>query len=193
MRGIILWVVCFILGSGVTMADDKKLETATFAGGCFWCMQPPFDNTEGVISTKSGYIGGDVENPTYEQISTGRTGHAESVEVKYDPEIVTYEQLLEVFWKNIDPTVENRQFCDVGSQYRTAIFYHNDEQKLLAEESKAKIAKERGIKVMTEVSAASSFYDAEDYHQDYYLNNPLRYKAYKTGCGRDDRLKEIWD
>ena len=187
----ILLTIFLLLTSGVTMANEEK--TAIFAGGCFWCMQPPFDNAEGVISTKAGYIGGDVENPTYEQISSGRTGHAEVILVTYDPALITYDKLLDIFWKNIDPTVENRQFCDVGSQYRTGIFYLDDEQKSAAIKSKEKIAADYDMKIVTEITKAAEFYEAEGYHQDYYLTNPLRYKLYKDGCGRDDRLKEVWD
>lgn len=172
--------------------DQEKLAKATFAGGCFWCMEPPYDKLDGVISTTSGYTGGQKENPTYKEVSAGGTGHAEAVQVVYDPTKVRYEDLLEVFWKNIDPTVKDRQFCDVGNQYRTAIFYHNDEQKRLAEASKEKIAA-RFNHVYTEIVPALAFYPAEDYHQDYYQKNPLRYKFYRTTCGRDSRLEEVWE
>jgi len=167
---------------------------ATFAGGCFWCMEPPFDKLDGVISTTSGYTGGQLKNPTYEQVSTGATGHAEVVEIVYDPKRVSYEKLLEVFWKNIDPTVRNAQFCDTGSQYRSAIFYHDDEQKRLAETSKAALEKSKpfAAEIVTEIVRAPEFYPAETYHQDYYLKNPVRYSFYRSGCGRDQRLKELW-
>jgi len=168
--------------------------TATFAGGCFWCMEPPFDKLPGVISTTSGYTGGRTRNPTYEQVSGGQTGHAEAVEIEYDPRRVSYEKLLEVFWHNIDPTQRDGQFCDHGSPYRTAIFYHNDEQKRLAEASKAALIKSKPFKgeIVTEITRATEFYRAEDYHQDFYQKNPIRYKFYRTGCGRDARLRELW-
>jgi len=167
---------------------------ATFAGGCFWCMEPPYDKLDGVISTTSGYIGGQKKNPTYQEVSGGRTGHTEAVQVVYDPAKVSYAKLLDVFWKNIDPTVKDKQFCDTGSQYRTGIFYHDDEQKKLAEASKLQLGKTKPFKepIVTEITAATDFYPAEDYHQDYYLKNPVRYNFYRTGCGRDARLKELW-
>jgi len=167
---------------------------ATFAGGCFWCMEPPYDALPGVISTTSGYMGGTQKNPSYEEVSSGTTGHAEVVQVVYDPKKVTYEKLLEVFWKNVDPTVRDRQFCDIGSQYRTAIFYHTDEQRRLAEVSKAMLAKAKPFKddIVTPVVPAGEFWRAEDYHQDFYVKNPVRYKFYRTGCGRDARLKQLW-
>jgi peptide-methionine (S)-S-oxide reductase len=167
---------------------------ATFAGGCFWCMEPPYDKLPGVTSTTSGYMGGAKRNPTYEEVSTGRTGHTEVVQVVYDPAKVSYERLLEVFWRNIDPTVRDRQFCDVGSQYRTAIFYHSDEQRRLAEASKAAVEKSKAFKepIVTPIAAAGDFWPAEDYHQDFYRKNPARYKYYRTGCGRDARLMQLW-
>ncbi len=172
---------------------SEKTAKATFAGGCFWCMEPAFDKLDGVISTTSGYTGGQVANPTYEQVSAGGTGHAEALQIVYDPAKVGYGKLLEVFWKNIDPTVKDRQFCDHGNQYRSAIFYHGAEQKRLAEESKAQlIASGRFPQVYTEIAAAGPFYPAEDYHQDYYQKNPIRYKYYRWSCGRDQRLKELW-
>ena len=167
---------------------------ATFAGGCFWCMEPPYDKLPGVISTTSGYMGGSVKNPTYEAVSSGGTGHAEVVQVVYDPAKVSFEKLLDVFWRNIDPTVKDRQFCDVGSQYRTAIFVHTDEQRKAADTSKAGLEKTKPFKdpIVTPVSAAGEFWPAEDYHQDYYIKNPARYTYYRTGCGRDARLKALW-
>lgn len=179
-------------------AEDvmPTLEKATFAGGCFWCMEPPFDALPGVKSTISGYSGGHTENPTYREVTSGATGHTEVVQVTYDPEQVSYEQLLAVFWKNIDPTVQNRQFCDVGSQYRSAIFYHSAEQKAAAEASLAQIKtqlKNSGKgEVFTELSALNAFYPAEGYHQDYYQKNPVRYKFYRYNCGRDQRLADLW-
>lgn len=174
-------------------AADPGRTLATFAGGCFWCMEPPFDRIDGVISTTSGYIGGKTGNPTYEEVSSGATGHAEAVQVVYDPHKVSYETLLVTFWHNIDPTVRNRQFCDIGTQYRTAIFYHDAEQKRLAEESKKTLEALRFKHPLeTQIVAADTFYPAEDYHQDYYLKNPVRYKFYRYNCGRDKVLQRIW-
>ena len=175
-------------------AAAQGLQTATFAGGCFWCMQPPFDRAAGVVSTRVGYTGGHTVNPTYEEVSSGRTGHAESVEVIYDPKKVSYEKLLDYYWVNIDPTVKNRQFCDVGSQYRTAIFYHDDAQRKAAEESKRRVEATKPFKqpIVTAIEKAGPFYSAEDYHQDFYLKNPVRYGFYRKGCGRDARLKALW-
>jgi peptide-methionine (S)-S-oxide reductase len=174
--------------------SDKSLATATFAGGCFWCMEPPYDKLDGVISTTSGYTGGRKKNPTYEEVSEGTTGHAEAVQVTYDPTKVSYEKLLEVFWQNIDPFTPNAQFCDHGSQYRSAIFYHDEEQKRLAEASKRKLEKSGRFTrpIVTEIVPAGEFYPAEDYHQDYYQNNPVRYKYYRYRCGRDEALEKIW-
>jgi len=179
---------------GKNMSDKQgKTATATFAGGCFWCMEPPFDKLDGVISTTSGYTGGQLKNPTYEEVSAGGTGHAEALQVVYDPAKINYAQLLEVFWRNIDPTVKDRQFCDVGNQYRTAVFYHDDEQKRLALESKQRLEKSGKLGVIqTEIVPAGPFYPAEDYHQDYYKKNPIRYKYYRWSCGRDQRLEELW-
>jgi len=187
-------VIFFSLSAfGAPQTAPGKLERATFAGGCFWCMEPPFDKLEGVFSTTSGYTGGQTKNPTYEQVSAGITGHAESVQVLYDPSRISYSKLLEVFWQNIDPTTPNRQFCDAGSQYRTAVFYHNDAQKRLAEESKKAIEKSgRFPAVVTQIAPATEFYAAEEYHQDFYKKNPVRYHSYRHGCGRDQRLEEIW-
>ena len=172
----------------------NSLEKATFAGGCFWCMEHPFDQIPGVVSVTSGYTGGQKKNPTYEEVSAGGTGHAESVQVVYDPAKVTYEKLLDVFWHNIDPTTKDRQFCDSGHQYRSAIFYHNEEQLRLALQSKIQLEKNKTFKepVVTEIVQATEFYPAEDYHQHYYKKNPIRYKFYRTRCGRDQRLKELW-
>ena len=175
-------------------AAGAATAKAIFAGGCFWCMDHPFDVLPGVVSTTSGYIGGQKKNPTYEEVSSGRTGHTEAVQVVYDPKKVTYEKLLDVFWHNIDPTVKDQQFCDHGSQYRSGIFYTDDEQKRLAEASKAALDRNKPFSaaIVTEITRASEFYPAEDYHQDFYLKNPLRYKYYRSGCGRDARLKQLW-
>ena len=175
-------------------AAGAATAKAIFAGGCFWCMEHPFDVLPGVVSTTSGYIGGQKKNPTYEEVSSGRTGHTEADQVVYDPKKVTYEKLLDVFWHNIDPTVKDQQFCDHGSQYRSGIFYTDDEQKRLAEASKATLDRNKPFSaaIVTEITRASEFYPAEDYHQDFYLKNPLRYKYYRSGCGRDARLKQLW-
>jgi peptide-methionine (S)-S-oxide reductase len=175
-------------------AADTKTEIATFAGGCFWCMEPPFDKIDGVISTTSGYTGGHQSSPTYKQVSAGSTGHTEAIQLEYDPAKVSYEELLSVFWKNIDPTTANSQFCDHGSQYRSGIFYHNDAQKNAAEKSLSKLNQTKSFDepVVTEITAASTFYPAEEYHQDYYQKNPLRYKYYRFACGRDNRLEQLW-
>jgi len=174
--------------------DGKKLATATFAGGCFWCLEPPFDQVPGVISTTVGYTGGHKVNPTYEQVSSGGTGHAEAIQIVFDPEKVSYAELLNVFWHNVDPFDAKGQFCDRGSQYRSAIFYHDEEQRKQAEQSKKKLEESLAVKqaVATEIVAATQFYPAEEYHQDYYRKNPVRYKFYRYGCGRDRRLQEIW-
>ena len=167
---------------------------ATFAGGCFWCMEEAFDKVPGVISTVSGYMGGNVKNPTYDQVSTGRTGHAEVVQVEYDPAKVSYGKLLDAFWRNIDPTQKDGQFCDHGPQYRSAIFYHDEEQKKLAETSRQALQKNKPFRgeIVTEITRAAEFYPAEGYHQDFYQKNPTRYKFYKNGCGREARLEQLW-
>jgi peptide-methionine (S)-S-oxide reductase len=171
-----------------------KPAKATFAGGCFWCMEEAFEAVAGVNAVVSGYMGGKTKNPSYEQVSSGRSGHAEVVQIEYDPKRVSYEKLLEAFWRNIDPTQPNAQFCDHGSQYRSAIFYHDEAQKRLAEASRTALVKSKPFngEIVTEISKAAEFYPAEDYHQDYYKKNPVRYKFYKTGCGRAARLKELW-
>jgi len=173
---------------------QNTLVKATFAGGCFWCMEQPFDKLPGVLSVTSGYTGGHKKNPTYEEVSAGGTGHAESVQVVYDPAKTSYEQLLNVFWHNVDPTVIDRQFCDVGHQYRSAIFYHTEEQRRQALKSKSALDKNKPFReqIVTEITRASEFFPAEEYHQHYYKKNPLRYKYYRNGCGRDKRLKELW-
>jgi peptide-methionine (S)-S-oxide reductase len=175
-------------------ASSTQLKKATFAGGCFWCMEPPYEGLPGVVSVTSGYTGGNKVNPTYEEVSTGGTGHAEAVQIVYDPRKVSYQQLLERFWRNIDPTVRDRQFCDVGNQYRSGIFYHDEEQRRLALESKQEVERAKRFRepVVTVIVAATQFYPAEEYHQDYYKKNPIRYKFYRTNCGRDKRLKELW-
>jgi peptide-methionine (S)-S-oxide reductase len=172
----------------------QKAEKATFAGGCFWCTEEAFEKVSGVTDVVSGYMGGKVKNPTYEQVSTGRTGHTEVVQVTFDPAKVSYEKLLETFWLNHDPTVKDRQFCDVGSQYRPEIFYHSEEQKRLAEASKGRWDKTKPFKqpIVTPITPVSEFWPAEDYHQDYYKKNPVQYRFYVTGCGRYSRLDQLW-
>ena len=168
------------------------LQTATFAGGCFWCMVHPFEVIDGVISTISGYTGGSVASPKYEQVSAGGTGHKESVEVVFDPKKVSYQTLLDVYWRNIDPFDDKGQFCDKGNQYRSAIFVANDEQKALAEASKRKLEERFGLAIATDIIPAGPFYRAEEYHQDYYKKNPLHYRFYRFSCGRDARLRQVW-
>jgi peptide-methionine (S)-S-oxide reductase len=168
------------------------LQTATFAGGCFWCMVHPFEVIDGVTSTISGYSGGSVANPTYEQVSAGGTGHKESVEVVFDPKKVSYQTLLDVYWRNIDPFDDKGQFCDKGNQYRSSIFVADDEQKALAEASKRKLEERFGRPIATEILPAGPFYRAEEYHQDYYKKNPLHYRFYRFSCGRDARLRQVW-
>jgi peptide-methionine (S)-S-oxide reductase len=187
-----------LAGSGVANKAEAKsagrAAEATFAGGCFWCMEAPFDKLPGVISVTVGYTGGSLKNPTYEQVSAGGSGHAESVRILFDPARISYAMLLDIFWHNIDPTVKDRQFCDRGSQYRSAIFYYGEEQRREAEASKAALEKSKPFKapVVTEIVPAGTFYPAEEYHQHYYKKNPIRYKFYRGGCGRDARLKELW-
>ena len=177
-----------------TTSTLNESETAIFAGGCFWCMEPPFDKLDGVISTTSGYTAGHKENPTYREVSAGSTGHTEAIEIKYDPEKISYTELLNVFWKNIDPVAVDRQFCDAGSQYRAGIYYLDATQQAEAKRSlqALKDSKPFAGEITTEILPASKFYPAEDYHQDYYQKNPLRYKYYRFACGRDQRLQEIW-
>jgi peptide-methionine (S)-S-oxide reductase len=197
---IVLLVSAIFAPNPVSAADPATaksggtLAKATFAGGCFWCIEADFDKVPGVVSTTSGYIGGHKKNPTYKEVSAGGTGHAEAVEIAYDPARISYTKLLDVFWHNIDPTVRDRQFCDIGDQYRTAIFYHDAEQKRLAEQSKAALEKSRPFPqaIVTEIVPAGAFTPAEEYHQNYYLKNPVRYKFYRYTCGRDQRLEELW-
>lgn len=181
-----------LLVTATALAEDGNFATATFAGGCFWCVEADFDKVDGVVETVSGYTGGEEENPTYKEVSSGATGHTEAVRIRYDPGTVSFEELLEVFWVNHDPTTLNRQFCDAGSQYRPEIFYHNAEQKRLAEQSKEAVQLAQSFEVLTPVTEAGEFYAAEDYHQNYYEKNPIRYKVYRYGCGRDARLRELW-
>lgn len=193
LTAVTLAVLFLLTAAGSLPA--APLQKATFAGGCFWCMEHPFDELPGVISVTSGYTGGHTRNPTYEEVSAGGTGHAESVQVIFDPDKTSYDRLLTRFWHNIDPTAKDRQFCDSGHQYRSAIFYHNDEQRRLALKSKQALEAVKPFKgaIVTEIVAATEFYPAEEYHQHYYKKNPLRYSYYRLSCGRDHRLKELWD
>ena len=188
---LVVWLLALFMSESV---NAGALERATFAGGCFWCMEAPFDTLPGVVSVTSGYTGGNKKSPTYEEVSAGDTGHAEAVQVVYDPSRISYPALLAVFWRNIDPTVTDRQFCDVGHQYRAAIFYQGEEQRKQAMQSKAALEKSRPFReaVVTEITPAAEFYPAEEYHQHYYKKNPLRYRYYRSGCGRDKRLKALW-
>jgi peptide-methionine (S)-S-oxide reductase len=181
------------LSGFLPLAHAQQLQQAIFAGGCFWCMEEVFEKIRGVKSVESGYTGGRTSSPTYEQVSQGNTGHVEVVRVQYDPQQISYSNLLKAFWTNIDPTVENRQFCDVGEQYRSAIFYLNEQQHREAKQSKDQLLGTGKFKtIYTTVEAAQTFYVAEEYHQDFYRKNPLRYRYYKTTCGRENRLNEVW-
>ena len=193
MKTLLTGLIC--LGTLLTASvqgQGATEETATFAGGCFWCMEPAFDHVKGVAKVVVGYTGGHTADPTYEDVSSGETGHTEAIRITFDPAVVDYAALLDIFLKNIDPTAKNRQFCDVGTQYRSAIFYHNGRQRELAEKKKAEVEKNLGIAVQTEIRPAVAFYPAEDYHQQFYKKNPLRYNSYKYACGREKQLKEIW-
>ncbi len=196
LLSVLMMVFCMVTKS---FAEDQamksaELKKATFAGGCFWCMQPFFDRTKGVKETMVGYIGGKTENPTYEQVSSGKTGHAEAIQVTYDPKEVAYERLVDIFLRNIDPTMKNGQFFDRGTQYRTAIFYHDDEQKKIAQEALKKLGNSGKFDkpIVTEIVQASAFYAAEEYHQKYYLKNKLRYNVYHQGSGRESFFKKLW-
>jgi peptide-methionine (S)-S-oxide reductase len=196
----VLTLAVFLIGAWTLQSTSQATANATsgkayFAGGCFWCMEEAFEKVEGVLSATSGYMGGTVANPSYEEVSAGRTGHAESVEVIYDPAKVSYQKLLEAFWHNVDPITPNAQFCDHGSQYRSAIFFQTDEEKRASDTSKQAIEQSRRFKepIVTQIVMASQFYPAEEYHQDYYKKNPVRYKFYKYNCGRAQRLDALWE
>ena len=192
MAALLLAAACVTVPA--LAGDRSETAYATFAGGCFWCMEADFQKIEGVISVTSGYTGGTVVNPTYKQVSAGGTGHAEAVRIVYDPTIISFDELLAIFWHSIDPTVSDRQFCDVGSQYRSAIFYHDDAQRDASQRSQAELEESTGFPepIVTEITAATTFYPAEAYHQDYSKKNPIRYAYYRKGCGRDRRLGELW-
>jgi peptide-methionine (S)-S-oxide reductase len=194
LRHYFAFALLLAAAPAIGQAPPAGVAKATFAAGCFWCTEEAFDKVPGVVSTTSGYMGGTKQKPTYAEVSSGTTGHTEVVQVVYDPAKVSYERLLEQFWLNHDPTVKDRQFCDVGSQYRPSIFYHTEEQKRLAEASKAKWDKDKPFAqpIVTPIVAAGEFWPAEDYHQDYYKKNPVRYKFYTSGCGRYARLDQLW-
>ena len=198
---IVAWAVVIACAGGFPKSGEAAGATpaaaravATFAGGCFWCMEVPFEGLPGVTSVTSGYTGGSKKNPTYEEVSAGGTGHAEAVQILYDPGKISYDQLLDLFWRNIDPVQANAQFCDHGTQYRSAIFFHDDSQRQAAEATKAKLEASGRFrqKIVTQIVPASIFYPAEEYHQDFYKKNPIRYKTYRLGCGRDARLRQLW-
>jgi len=192
----VLALLC--LGQSVGAADapatkGAEVRTAIFAGGCFWCIEADFEKLPGVVDVESGYTAGHTANPTYKQVSAGTTGHTEAVRVTYDPQKVSYQQLVDYFWRHIDPTVKNRQFCDVGSQYRSGIYWQNDAERKVVESSRdVLLATGKLPRIETEIAQASTFYLAEEYHQDYYKKNPLRYAYYRQGCGRDARVQQIW-
>lgn len=195
------WIMSVLMCAPCTGSGDARqaqgpqgarLEEATFAGGCFWCMEPVFDKLAGVVSVTVGYTGGHTKDPSYEEVCSGSTGHAEAVKIVYDPAKIAYTRLLEIFWRNIDPTVRNRQFCDVGVQYRTAIFYHSEAQRKAAEQSRDKLMQTRKIPIYTEIEPACEFFPAESYHQTFYRKIPDHYARYHHGCGRDERLRELW-
>ena len=199
MRRLLLALTLVFAAAGLATAQMAPLPkpaagqaVATFAGGCFWCTESDFDHVKGVISTTSGYTGGHVANPSYEQVSAGGTGHAESVQVIYDPAKVSYERLLTYYWHHIDPTVKDAQFCDHGNQYRTAIFVHDAQERALAEASKKKVEAELKVPIYTQIVDAGAFYPAEEYHQDFYIKSPTKYKFYHWNCGRDQRLEQLW-
>lgn len=195
MKSSLLWgwmALAAIAPPALAQGTSTETAQATFAGGCFWCVEEAYDEIEGVQRTVSGYTGGDEQDPSYEQVASGATEHAEAVRVTYDPSQVDYATLLEAFWHNIDPFAKDRQFCDAGSQYRSAIFYHDEQQKQLAERTKADLEQRFGRNIATQIVPAGQFWEAEAYHQDYYEKNPVRYRFYKAGCGRTERLEEIW-
>ncbi len=189
-----IWLASTPAARADAPAASEGLAKATFAGGCFWCMQPAFDGLPGVASTRVGYTGGQKKDPTYHEVSAGGTGHAEAIEVTYDAKKVSYRKLLDVFWHNVDPTTPDRQFCDAGHQYRSAIFFQDAEQERDARASKAELDESKPFKepIVTEIVPASTFYEAEEYHQEYYKKSPIRYAFYRRGCGRDKRLRDLW-
>jgi len=194
LLGVSVWLVMSMSGPTLSQSPEGNFAKATFAGGCFWCMEHPFDELDGVVSTTSGYTGGHTVDPIYPEVSAGGTGHTEAVQIEYDPTKVTYEELLKVYWWNVDPTTPDAQFCDHGNQYRPEIFYHTEEQQQLAEASRTHIEKTKTFPepIVIEITQGTTFYPAEDFHQNYYQTNPLRYKFYRLACGRDLRLAALW-
>lgn len=201
LPGVVLFALVTGGAPGIVAAGTEPIgptpdgyAAATFAGGCFWCMQPPYDDVDGVKKTVVGYTAGHVAGPAYEDVVSGETGHTEAVRVVFDPDVVRYEELLAIFWRNIDPTAEDRQFCDQGSQYRSGIYYHDEAQRKAAERSRDDLVAADRLpgRIVTEIEAVDTFYVAESYHQDYYRKNPLRYRFYRANCGRDSRLRELW-
>ena len=192
------WVAALVIAAALLAtpsgASDSETAYATLAAGCFWCIEADLEKLDGVISVTSGYTGGTIANPTYKQVSSGKTRHTEAVRVVFDPRVISYEELLEIFWRNVDPTVADRQFCDVGEQYRAGIFYHDERQREAAEKSRAALEQTKPFTnpIVTEITAVTAFYPAEAYHQDYFKKNPIRYSYYRKSCGRDRRLKELW-
>ena len=193
-RSVYMFLIVLLVAATGSAGHAAEQAKAVFAGGCFWCMEEVFEKVEGVVSVTSGYMGGQKTNPTYEEVSAGGTGHAESVEVVYDPAKVSYQKLLDNFWKNVDPLTPNAQFCDHGTQYRAAIFYGNEEEKRQAEASRQAVEQSKRFTepIVTQIVASATFYPAEDYHQDFYKKNPARYKFYKFTCGRAQRLEQLW-
>lgn len=191
---LLLLLLCLCSSAAFGAQMMSGVETAVFAGGCFWCMETAYEGRPGVMSVVSGYAGGNTQNPTYEEVSSGRTGHAESVQVTFDPKKTSYAELLKIFWRNVDPTDAGGQFCDRGNQYRSEIFYANENQRRLAEQSKQDVLKTKNFSgsIVTPITALKQFYPAEDYHQDFYKKNPIRYETYRFGCGRDNRLRQLW-
>lgn len=192
LRGAFVPLTGGRVAAAAQSSPGRGLQKATLAAGCFWCVEADFDKVKGVVETISGYTGGNVRNPTYEQVSFGGTGHTEAVEIVFDPKVVTYEQLLDHFWRNVDPFVAHRQFCDVGAQYRPEIFVHDEAQRAAAEASKQRMQQRFSQPIVVKISPAGPFYRAEAYHQDYYKSHPVQYRYYRWRCGRDDRLAEIW-
>lgn len=196
MLKLVIFLFCCVfntLKAEEPINNQGKYDIATFAGGCFWCVQHDFDQLKGVVSTTAGYTGGTKVNPTYEEVSAGGTGHVESVQIVYDPDKVSYQELLNFYFHNVDPTRDDGQFCDTGAQYRPVIFYHDESQKEMAERYKQDLIDSKKFKrVMVQILPAQTFYPAEDYHQEYYKKNPIRYKFYRYNCGRDKRLKNLW-
>jgi len=192
IAAILTFAIATVVAAPPASANEPR-AVAIFAGGCFWCVEADFDKVDGVVSTTSGYIGGRTQNPTYNQVISGTTGHTEAVEIVYDPSKVTFAKLLDVFWRNHDPLAKDRQFCDSGEQYRAGVFYRDDEQKMLAEDTRKAVQTKFAPRIVhTEVTKATTFYKAEDYHQDYYKKNPVRYNLYRFNCGRDQRLRDLW-